>query len=175
MSLNNLLNKFFHKITLKKQYTQKLKNKIHFFISCKKWNYKNLNLNLFAKKYIFLPSILITYIVYISFTRRNTWLHVTNFSGMSKFFYSAGTVFFNKNRKRIRIPIIRSIMYFLLQKLKFLFHKPMVLHLKNVKSIRFWILKKFKTKLPVLALKNFNSYVYNGCRKKKIRRRKFKH
>ena len=46
--------------------------------------------------------------------------------------------------------------------------------LKNVDSNIFWFLKKLKKKLFITVVKHFNLYPYNGCRKKKIRRKKFK-
>lgn len=170
--INFNLNKFFDKVALKKQHIKELKNKIYLLNDVKRQNYKNLSL--FINKNKFSSHTIVTYIIYISFTRKNTWLHITDIFGTSKFSHSAGTVFFNTNRKKVRIPVLRSIMYFLFKKLKFLFHKPIVLHLRNIKFRRFWILKKFRTKLSVLAIKNFNSYAYNGCRKKKVRRKKFK-
>ena len=165
------LNKFFQKIISKKQYSKKLKTKINLLTNTKEKNYKNLNF-LLTNKNLFLQNVIVSYVIYISFTRGNTWLHIANSFGKLKLFCSAGNLFFIKNKKKTRIPVLKSIMYFLLKKSKFLFNKPVILHLNNVKFRKFWILKKFKTKFCIKGVKIFNSYVYNGCRKKKIRRKK---
>lgn len=68
--INFNLNEFFCRIALKKQRIKKLKNKIHLLDDIKKQNYKNLNL--FLKKNRFLSHTIVTCIIYISFTRKNT-------------------------------------------------------------------------------------------------------
>ena len=68
MSFN--LNKFFRKIALKKQHIKKLRNKIYLLDNTKKRNYKTLNL--FINKNRVPSYTIITYIIYISFTRKNT-------------------------------------------------------------------------------------------------------
>ena len=110
---------------------------------------------------------------HISFSRSNTLLHVMNSSGILKFFCSAGNLSYKGNSKKARALVLKSMINLLVRKLKFLRYKPIALHLKNVRFMRFWIVKRFKKKFTIRIVKNFNSYPYNGCRKRKVRRKKF--
>ena len=162
-NINFGLNKFFQKIKLKKQYIKILKNKFDSFLIMKK-KYQNF----------IIKNDWIIYTINISFSRANTLLYVTNFCGKLKFFCSAGMLFYKGNSKKIRILVIKSMLNFLLKKLVFLKTKPIALHLKNVKFLKFWIIYTLKKKFFIQTIKNFNTYSYNGCRKKKISRKKFK-
>ena len=168
------LNKFFQRIVFKKQYVKMLKNKVYLLHNIKEQNYKSLNSNLSLKnKNVIEFNNLITYIIYISFSRSNTLLHVMNSSGILKFFCSAGNLSYKGNSKKARALVLKSMINLLVRKLKFLRYKPIALHLKNVRFMRFWIVKRFKKKFTIRIVKNFNSYPYNGCRKRKVRRKKF--
>ena len=63
---------------------------------------------------------------------------------------------------------------FLIKKFEFLQKSPVALHLKNTNFTKFVIVKEFKQRCWIQIIKNFNIYAYNGCRKKKVRRIKFK-
>lgn len=176
---NNLnLNKFFSDIKLKKQYITKLKSK-HDLLNNFKKNYKNLSLSIFKKSYsrdFAKESFLVTYIIDITFSRTNTLLHVMDFSGNLKFFSSAGLLKYKgKSKKKTRYLIFRDMFRILNSKLKFLKLQPLALHLKNVGSAKFWIVKKFlKKKLFVKIVKSYELYPHNGCRKRKVRRKKIR-
>ena len=175
-SLN--LNKFFSDIKLKKQYIKKLKNKYDLLNNFKK-NHKNLSLSVFSKscyKNSVKESFLVTYIIDITFSRTNTLLHVMDFSGNLKFFCSAGLLKYKgKSKKKARYLIFRDMFRVLNSKLKFLKSQPLALHLKNVGSAKFWIVNKFlKKKLFVKIVKNYDLYPHNGCRRKKVRRKKIR-
>jgi ribosomal protein S11 len=175
-SLN--LNKFFSDIKLKKQYIKKLKSKYDLLSNFKK-NYKNLSLSIFSKscyKNSIKESFLVSYIIDITFSRTNTLLHVMDFSGNLKFFCSAGLLKYKgKSKKRARYLIFKNMFRILNSKLKFFKSQPLALHLKNVGSAKFWIVKKFlKKKLFVKIIKSYDLYPYNGCRKKKVRRKKIR-
>lgn len=58
--------------------------------------------------------------------------------------------------------------------MRFLSNNPLGLHLQKVTLSNFWILKKFKTNFLIQIVKHFNLFCYNGCRKRKIRRKKIK-
>lgn len=173
---NNLnLNKFFIDIKSKKQYIKKLKNKIDLINNFKKNRYKNLssvifNLNNFesyAKE-----DFLVTYIVDLTFSRTNTLLNIMDFSGNLKFFCSAGSLQYKgKRKKKARYLIFRDMYRILISKLKFLKAQSIALHLKNVGSAKFWIIKLLKKKLFIKAVKSYDLYPHNGCRKKKIKRK----
>ena len=152
-----------------------LKNKIRLLISIKKKNYKNLNFNTFLKKKNDIKcDNLVMYIIDICFFRKNISLHIMDSSGVLKFFCSAGDSFYRKMSKKARLLALKSIFRTIVSKLKFLQKKPVVLHLKNVRFLKLWILKKLKKKFFIKVIRSFNLYPHNGCRKRKIRRKKFK-
>ena len=117
---------------------------------------------------------LIMYIIDISFSKSNTFLHVLDFAGNLKFFCSAGSFNYSGKSKKSRLNVLKEFYRILLLKLKFLKGKPMALHLKNVGSYKFRIIKKLKKKFFIKIIRNFNLYPHNGCRKKKVRRKKIK-
>jgi ribosomal protein S11 len=169
------LNKFLKDVRLKKQYIVKLKSKISLLNNVKKKDYKSLNSVLLLKnKHLTKHEYLVMYIIDIFFSETNTLLHVMDFSGNIKFFCSAGSLNYKGKQKKLRFLIFRDLFRILVSKLTFLKGKPIALHLKNVGSNKFWIIQKLKSKFLIKVVRNFNLYPYNGCRKKKIRRKKFK-
>jgi ribosomal protein S11 len=169
------LNKFIDGIKLKKQYIEKLKNKISDLNGASKTNYKNLESMLVTKTHSPIKNdYLVVYIIDISFSETNTLLHVTDFAGNLEFFCSAGSLNYKGKQKKLRFLVFRDLFRILVSKLTFLKGKPVALHLKNVGSNKFWIIKKLKTKFFIKVVRNFNLYPFNGCRKKKMRRKKFK-
>ena len=169
------LNKFLKKIVLKKQYIKKLKNKTCLLENIKEQNYKSLNYSLFLKNESFIKhENLVVYIIDISFSRSNTLLHVMDSSGMLRFFCSAGDLSYTGKSKRARVLVFKSMIRVLVRKLKFLQNKPIALHLKNVGFRKFWIVKMLKKKNFIKVVRSFNLYPHNGCRKRKVRRKKFK-
>jgi len=171
----NNLNKFFMDIKSKKQYIKKLKNKVNLMNNFKKNSYKNLNSVIFNlnnfEGYV-KEDFLVTYIVDLTFSKANTLLNIMDFSGNSKFFCSAGLLQYKgKRKKKARYLIFRDMYRILISKLKFLKAQSVALHLKNVGSAKFWIIKLLKKKLFVKAVKSYDLYPHNGCRKKKIRRK----
>lgn len=169
------LHKFFKDIQLKKQYIKELNNLISNLIYIKK-NCKCLNSKLFLNyNSINKNNNLVVYsIINISFSKTNTLLHIMDFEGNLKFYYSAGLFKYKGKRKKSRFRIFKDFYNKLISKFKFLRFKPIALHLKNVGKAKFWIIRKLKKKFYIKIVKNFNLYPYNGCRKKKVRRKKFK-
>jgi ribosomal protein S11 len=169
------LNKFLSGIKLKKQYIEKLKNKISELNGVSKVNPKDLESVVSTKNYSLTKSdYLVMYIIDISFSETNTLLHVTDFAGNLEFFCSAGSLNYKGKQKKLRFFVFRDLFRILVSKLTFLKGKPVALHLKNVGSNKFWIIKKLKTKFFIKVVRNYNLYPFNGCRKKKMRRKKFK-
>lgn len=169
------LNQFFQKIFLKKQYVKKLKNKINLLIVLKEQSYKTLSVSVFNNKSDkALSTSFIKYIIDISFSRSNTLLHIMDSLGNLKFFCSAGDLSYTGRNKKSRLIILKSFIRILTQKLKFIQNQPMALHLKNVKFFKLWIIKKLKKKIFIKVVKTLNIYPHNGCRKRKIRRKKIK-
>lgn len=169
------LNKFLSDIKLKKQYLNNLKAKMSLVFKIRDNNYKFLYSFIQNSKIDLIKNDnLVVYIIDISFSRSNTFLNVMDFSGKSKFFYSAGSFNYSGKNKRSRYLIFKQIYRILVFKLNFLRGKPIALHLKNVGHHKIWIVEKLKKKFFIKCIKNFNLYPHNGCRKKKIRRKKFK-
>jgi ribosomal protein S11 len=169
------LNTFLKTIFIKKQYLKNLKKQFLLINNIKQTNYKSLNKELIKENNFNDSSTnnLVMYIIDITFSRSNTFLHVMDSSGKLKFFSSAGHFNVKGKNKKFRFNVFKHFYFTLITKLKFLRNKPIALHLKNVSSNKFWIIKKLKTKFFIKVIKIFNLFPFNGCRRKKIRRKKF--
>lgn len=179
MSLNTKsihLNQFLEALSLKKQYLQKLKKQSLFINLLRQQNYKIISqFNQNPTNDLDCVDNIVMYIIDITFSRSNTFLHVMDSLGKLKFFCSAGHLQHKgKRNKKSRFAVFKSIYHVLLTKLRFLKGKPIALHLKNVGLKRFWIIKKLKTHFFIKLVKIFNLFPFNGCRKKKVKRKKFK-
>jgi ribosomal protein S11 len=169
------LNKFLNGIKLKKQYIEKLKNKISELNVVSKTDSKDLGSVVVAKNHSGIKNDhLVMYIIDISFSETNTLLHVTDFAGNLEFFCSAGSLNYKGKQKKQRFAIFKDLFRILVSKLTFLKGKPIALHLKNVRSNKFWIMRKLKKRFFIRIVRNYNLYPFNGCRKKKMRRKRFK-
>ena len=168
------LNNIFTNIKLEKQYIKNLQDKIILLNNIKEKNNKLLGSEVFATKKSSEENYLLSYIIDITFSQTNTLLHVTDPLGNLKFFCSAGSLNFKGKAKRSRFLVFREMYHILISKLKFLKKQPVGVHFKNVGSSRFWVLKKLKKKFFIKVVKSFSLYPYNGCRKRKMRRKKFK-
>ncbi len=95
--------------------------------------------------------------------------------GNSKNFYSAGLLNLKGKQKTIRKVVLIKLFNLLnLLKLKFIKNSPIALHLKNVGSNKFLILKKLKQKFFIKIIKTFELNAYNGCRKKKEKKKRIR-
>ena len=152
------------------KYVFKLKN-----IFNKKQKYKTSLLNnqrsLRNKKLS--KGLFVMYIIHFSFSTTNTFLHITDTSGNLKFRYSAGLLKFKGKRKKTRILVLGSFFNLLRQlKISFLKNKPIALHLNNVGTYKYFIIRKLKKYFFIRIIKSYELYPYNGCRKKKkVRKR----
>lgn len=125
--------------------------------------------NYFYRKHDFL----IFYILYFNFSSSNTSLHITDSSGKSKIFYSAGLLDLKGKQKVVRrLVLVRLFNLLTLLKLKFIKNFPVAVHFKNVGSNKFLIVKKLKRTFFIKIIKTFELTAYNGCRKKKKRRKR---
>lgn len=168
------LNRFFKEIYLKKQYLKKMQSKLRLITKLKEKNYKQLGCKFSNQPILSTNSILVMYVIDISFSKKNTLFTISDCLGNVKFFYSAG-FFSQKGQGKIsRSTVLRKFYRLLVSKFKFLKKVPVAIHFKNADSNMFWFLKKLKKKIFVILIKHFNFYPYNGCRKKKIQRKKFK-
>ena len=117
--------------------------------------------------------LILMYVVNISFLKANTTIHVSDIKGNMKLFYSAGSVGLGGKQKRQRRVAAAKLISLLLKKATFLSNKPIALHLNNVNSYKNLIVSKLKRNLYIRLIKTFNQAPYNGCRKKKVRRKKY--
>lgn len=177
-STNIDLNEFLKSIKLKKQYIIKLNQKIHSLDRVKETNIKAFNFSLTSfnanNSRFLINDHLVMYIIDISFSQTNTLMHVMDHSANLKYFCSAGTFNYKGRSKKARFTVFKQFFQVLTKKLTFLEGKPIALHLKNVGSNKSWIIKKLKKKFYIKVIRSFNLFPHNGCRKKKVRRKKFK-
>jgi ribosomal protein S11 len=167
-------NKFLSVVKLKKQYVKMLKSKTALLNEISENNYKFFSSNfLIRQNSKSLNDYLVTYIIDINFTKSNTFVHIMDYSGKLKFFYSSGYFKYSGKNKKSRYIVFRDFYRILVSKLNFLKGKPIALHFKNVGYNKSWIIKKLKKRFFIKCIKNFNIYPYNGCRKPKVRRKKF--
>jgi len=114
---------------------------------------------------------LIFYVVHLCFSESNAVVQVSSANGQSKVFFNGGLLDLSGKQKiSKKLVLIKFIK--VLSKLNFLKNKPIALHLKNMKSTKQFLLKKLKSKFFIKIIKTFDLKPYNGCRKKKKRRKR---
>mgnify|MGYP005839705301 CR=1 FL=1 len=174
-------NLFLGNLSLKKKssYHKKIKNSIlklkDLLNNKNKQQHKKLN-SLVPKSRTFdkqSSGLVIVYIIYFSFSLTNTFLHITDIYGNLKFRYSAGLVDFKGKQKKSRVQVLTRFLRELRKlKLSTLKNKPIAVHLSNVGSYRYFIIKNLKKNFFVRLIKSYETYPYNGCRKKKRLRKR---
>ena len=183
----NLSNTLFNNLTSKleldtylfekeKDYVENLQNQINYLKKLKEQNYKNLSVTEFAKskqEQNIKQDLMVMYIINISFLKANTTIHVSDIQGNVKLFYSAGSVGLTGKQKRKRRIAIVKLISLLMKKATFLGNKPVAVHLNNVNFYQSLIVNKLKQTLFIKVIKSFNQSPYNGCRKPKVRRKKY--
>ena len=173
-SINNI-NKIIETVSIKKQYIKNLKNQVNLLSDVKQKNSKLLNSKINSTNLDkFADDLVIMYIIDITFSRSNTFLTVTDPSGNLKFFCSAGCLQHKGKNKKFRFNVFKSIYLVLTTKLRILKGKPVALHFKNVGFNKNWLVKKLKSRFFIKSVKSFTVFPHNGCRKRKVRRKKFK-
>jgi len=173
---NNLTSKFIFSLKKEKSYIKNLLNQIIYLKKLKKKDSRNLSEKknfIFNAKKANLQDFTIIYIINISFLKTNTTIHVSDIQGNLKLFYSAGSVGLSGKQKKKRRISISKLIFLVLKKAPFLGKNPIALHLKNVNFYKNLIIGKLKQNLYIKIIKILNQTPYNGCRKKKLRRKKF--
>jgi len=118
-------------------------------------------------------NLLVSYVICFNFSQSNSIIQVSNANGHSKFFCSAGLVdLTGKQKIARRLVLLRFLRILSLLKLKLIKNQPVALHLKNVGFNKYFITKKLKNKFFIKLVKTFNLSPYNGCRKKKEKRKR---
>ena len=136
-------------------------------------SYKNIHTNKIKRNNLD-STFLVVYIVSISFLKANTMVHVSDTKGNVKLFYTAGSVNLTGKQKRRRVISVLRLLKLIYKNASFLYGKPIALHLNNVARQKFLIVRKLKQKFFIKVIREFNQIPYNGCRKPKIRRKKYK-
>ena len=181
----NLSNTLFNAVSSKLKLKVSLLNEERFYVEnlltqvdslkkLKENNYKNISLlKKDNKDKINNQDLLVTYIINISFLKANTTIHVSDIKGNIKLFYSAGSVGLTGKQKKKRRIAVSKLIALIIRKATFLKQKPIALHLSNVNFYKSLIVKKLRKTLYLRVVKSFNQAPYNGCRKKKLRRKKY--
>lgn len=176
---SNLANKLKLETSLlqeEKFYVKNLLNQVIYLKKLKTNDYKNLGVEKFGisnNREINLQDFVIMYVINISFLKANTTIHVSDTQGNLKLFYSAGSVALTGKQKKKRRIAVSKLISLLLKKASFLGRKPIALHLNNVNFYKNLIVRKLKRNLYIKIIKIFNQTPYNGCRKRKLRRKKY--
>jgi len=176
---NNLTNKLKLETSLlqkEKFYVKNLLNQAAYLKKLKENSSKDLSVKKLAvtsDTKTNLQDFVVAYIISISFLKANTTIHVSDTKGNLKLFYSAGSVELSGKQKRKRRIAISKLISLVLKKATFLGQKPIALHLNNVNFYKNLIVRKLKRNLYIKVIKVLNQTPYNGCRKKKLRRKKY--
>ena len=176
---NNLTNRLqldTHLFEEEKTYVKNLQDQIDSLKKLKEQNYKELSVAEFAKskqEASIEQDLIVMYIINVSFSKANTTIHVSDIKGNVKLFYSAGSVGLTGKQKRKRRIAIVKLISLVMKKASFLSNKPVAVHLNNVNFYQNLIINKLKQTFFIKIIKSFNQTPYNGCRKPKMRRKKY--
>lgn len=180
---NTLFNNLTNKLQLdtylfekEKHYVENLQSQVDYLKKLKEQDYKNLSVAKFAEskqEQSIDQDLMVMYIVNISFLKANTTIHVSDIKGNIKLFYSSGSVGLTGKQKRKRRIAVVKLIALLIKKAGFLGKKPIAVHLNNVNFYQSLIINKLKQALYIKVIKSFNQAPYNGCRKPKVRRKKY--
>lgn len=174
---NSIANKLKLKVSLlneERVYVENLLNQIDSLKELKKNNYKDLSIKKSNQKpLVNNQDLVVMYIINISFLKANTTIHVSDIKGNVKLFYSAGSIGLTGKQKKKRRIAVSKLIALVIKKASFLKKKPIALHLNNVNFYKSLIVNKLKKTLYLRIIKSFNQSPYNGCRKKKLRRKKY--
>ena len=176
---NNLTNRLqldTHLFEEERTYVKNLQDQIDSLKKLKEQNYKKLSVAEFAKskqEASIEQDLIVMYIINVSFSKANTTIHVSDIKGNVKLFYSAGSVGLTGKQKRKRRIAIVKLISLVMKKASFISNKPVAVHLNNVNFYQNLIVNKLKQTFFIKIIKSFNQTPYNGCRKPKMRRKKY--
>jgi ribosomal protein S11 len=154
-------------------YVKNLKTQINSLKKVRENGYKNVSVQKHKLNSENNQNLVVMYIINISFLKANTTIHVSDIKGNMKQFYSAGSVGLSGKQKRKRRIAVSKLISLLLKSATFLNKAPIALHLNNVNFYKNLITGKLKRTLYIRVIKSFNQTPYNGCRKRKLRRKKY--
>lgn len=158
------INKFLYNIWLKKNKSNKIKKYITIL--------ENRNYKEFIIKKIKTTIILnfINFIILISSKKSNIFLHLLDSLGNELLFYSIGSIGLNK--KLFKEPIVlQNFIKKVFINLNILKNKPIVIHILNINYNTNWFINQLTTKLILFSTNFLFCFAYNGCRKKKLKKK----
>jgi ribosomal protein S11 len=154
-------------------YIKKIETKMSFLKQIdEKKGIKSVNF-IYDYSFRFKPKTLIKYIISINLLEKNTFLNVTDIKGNLRFFRSSGFVNL-KGKRKIKQPLVlKNLIDSLKREAKFLHNETVALHLTNISSFSYrYILSKLEEKIFIIFIRVFDLKPHNGCRPRKIKRRK---
>jgi ribosomal protein S11 len=117
----------------------------------------------------------VKYIVGLSFFKKNTIIYIIDMNGRLKYQCSAGFIKLNKNQKTKMPLVLIKLTKILLFKMSHLNKIPVAIHLNNMpRSLQYFFEFIFKTQFLIVQLTSFQTFPHNGCRPKKLKRKKRK-
>lgn len=134
------------------------------------FNKFNNDKNNLQKKMI-LNKNLITHIIHVNLLNSNIIVNITDLNGIPIIYCSSGIVNFSGSQKTKHLAL-QSIINKITYKSKNLNHNKFAIHFKGIKKDRKKIYKKLKKKFEIKTLKVFNLSPHNGCRPRKIKKKK---
>jgi len=115
----------------------------------------------------------VKFIIGISLLNTNTYIHITDIKGRIRFFTTAGSIGLTGYQKIKKPAILLKLIQFTLSKSTFLINATVILHLQNFTKFDILsILSLLKKYLIVDVIKVYNNTPHNGCRPKKLKRKK---
>lgn len=115
----------------------------------------------------------IKYIVGISFSNTNVRIYVTDIKGRLKFSISAGLLGLYKKQKNRKPSLVVKLIQLLKINSIFVQNSLVALHLRNfTKFFLFPTINSLKNHFNIGLIKVFNAHPYNGCRPRKLKRKK---
>ena len=169
---NKLKKKDLIQIRYLKKIIEKIQIQKDFFTYLKKTkNYKTLRYKLTSDSLNFMSNNLVKYVIGISVYHTNTIMYVSDIKGKVKFFCTANSLGLKKKKK---IVILAKLIKYTLSKTDFITKSDTVaVHFTNctkrLTSFSLYFLKKLYN-IEVIKVKN--NQPFNGCRPKKIKRKK---
>ena len=161
------INNFLLKFSLQKNSLKNIKKHIYMLNIL---NYKTIPLKVF---YINKKLNLVAYIISISINKSNIFFHIKNCFGNELFYYSIGLL--NLNKKKLKkSELLQKFLKLMFLKMKFLKNKPLSVHLFNIDFNYNWFIEKLYIKSFILSIQLYTNVSHNGCRKKKLKKKRVK-
>lgn len=117
---------------------------------------------------------IIKYILGISLYKTNAIIYFSDTKGHIKFFCSAGQLDLSKKARKKTLLVVIKLIKFMLVKFKYINkNERIALHLKNINQHTSYIILKIISKqYKVEVVKVQNNQPHNGCRPRKLKRKK---